>query len=79
MSKSWYPMINYELCTECGACIEKCSHGVYKQGSARPVVSNPEGCIEGCHGCGNLCPAGAIDYAGENNGSNSCGCGCCCS
>lgn len=77
MSKCWYPVINYELCTECGACIEKCSHGVYKQGSKRPVVSFPEGCIEGCHGCGNLCPVGAIDYVGKSNcGDNSCSCGC---
>ncbi|WP_243145980.1 4Fe-4S binding protein [Clostridium chromiireducens] len=22
MSKSWYPVINYELCTECGACVD---------------------------------------------------------
>jgi NAD-dependent dihydropyrimidine dehydrogenase PreA subunit len=81
MSKNWYPVINYELCTECGTCIEKCAHGVFKLGSQRPVVVNPEGCIEGCRGCGNLCPAGAIDYVGNGGGANGCGCSCggCCS
>ena len=67
MSKTWYPVINYEKCIECGACVEKCTHGVYKNGSSRPVVIFPEGCVQGCHGCGNLCPAGAIDYVGEGN------------
>jgi len=78
MSKEWYPMINYELCTECGICITKCRHGVYKQGQDRPVVVYAEGCIHGCHGCGNICPAGAISYVGENleNGGNVCCCGC---
>lgn len=78
MSKDWYPIINHETCTGCGACIKKCSHGVYKQGSSRPVVAYPEGCIQGCRGCGNLCPSGAIEYLGEIciGDSNN---GCCCS
>ena len=33
-----------------------------------PVVVNTEGCIEGCRGCGNLCPNGAIQYIGDNSG-----------
>ncbi len=66
MSKTWYPVINDELCTQCGACTNKCSHGVYHPGKApRPVVVKPEGCIQGCHGCGNLCPNGAIEYFGD--------------
>lgn len=79
MSKTWYPVINYEKCTECGSCIEKCTHGVYKQGGNRPVVIYPEGCVHGCHGCGNLCPVGAIDYVGENKNSSEGSCGCRCS
>lgn len=31
MSKTWYPVIDYEKCIECGACTEKCKHGVYNQ------------------------------------------------
>jgi len=93
MSKQWYPVINYEKCTECGACVEKCSHGVYrKEAAPRPVVVYPEGCIQGCTGCGSLCPSGAIEYFGSDSSpagccdeASSCGCddtketgGCCC-
>jgi NAD-dependent dihydropyrimidine dehydrogenase PreA subunit len=67
MSKTWFPVINYDKCDECGACVTKCSHDVYdKDKGPLPIVIFPEGCIEGCHGCGNLCPNNAIDYYGEN-------------
>lgn len=78
MSKTWYPMINGELCTECGACISKCTHGVYNEDKApRPVVVYPEGCIQGCTGCGSLCPNDAIIYFGESS-QTVCGEGCGC-
>ncbi|MCM1565229.1 MAG: 4Fe-4S binding protein [Dehalobacter sp.] len=78
MSKTWYPVIDYEKCIECGACTDKCQHGVYNQQKApTPVVVQPENCIHGCHGCGALCPEEAISYVGENNKqNNSCGCDC---
>ena len=76
MSKGWYPVIDYEKCTECGACFEKCSHGVYELQGDRPVVVEPVNCVHGCRGCENLCPAGAIDYVGIAD--SSCGCGCNC-
>lgn len=77
MSATWYPVINYELCTECGTCVNKCTHGVYnKEKAPRPVVVMPEGCIQGCHGCGNLCPNGAIEYFGEIT-ATGCEGGCC--
>ncbi len=79
MSKNWYPMINYENCTECGSCVEFCSHGVYDKDKApAPYVINPEGCIEGCKGCAGICPADAISYFGDNGESKSGGCGCGC-
>ncbi len=68
MSKTWYPVISYENCTECGACFNKCSHGVFELKTSCPVVVNPEGCVQGCHGCGNICPVGAIEYVGDNTG-----------
>ncbi|MGC6173990.1 4Fe-4S dicluster domain-containing protein [Lacrimispora sp. 38-1] len=85
MSRKWYPVIDYVNCAECGSCIEKCSHGVYDASKApTPIVVNGNGCVEGCHGCGSLCPNGAITYIGDDtgwtppNGTNdntSCGCG----
>lgn len=82
MSKMWYPVIDYEKCAECGACTDMCRHGVFdKEKAPTPVVVFPEGCIQGCHGCGNNCPAEAISYVGEQNtddGNSGCGCSCGC-
>lgn len=77
MSKTWYPVIDYEKCIECGACTNKCSHGVYDLRKApTPVVVMPENCIHGCHGCGNLCPSEAIQYVGDKKQESE---NCCCS
>ncbi len=88
MAKKWYPVIDYLTCAECGACIKKCPHGVYEAEKApTPVVTNPDGCVDHCHGCGNLCPQGAITYVGEDTGwvppngkeqesEDCCSCGC---
>lgn len=86
MAKGWYPVIDYGKCMECGSCVKMCRHGVYDKSKPKsPVVVHLEGCIKGCHGCGNLCPAGAIVYVGDNTGwvpphgkiekPDSCGCG----
>jgi NAD-dependent dihydropyrimidine dehydrogenase PreA subunit len=78
MSKTWYPVIDYEKCIECGTCTNKCKHGVYDLKKVpTPVVVKPEGCIQGCHGCGNLCPSKAIEYVGDQKqGSADCECSC---
>lgn len=70
MSKKWYPVINYEECTDCEACFNKCSHGVFEIKNGRSVVVKPDNCVQGCHGCGNKCPVGAIEYIGENTDWN---------
>ena len=65
MSKTWYPIIDYDKCTGCLACFDKCSHGVYELNSRDfPKVVFPEGCVHGCTGCGSLCPQDAITYMG---------------
>ena len=67
MAKNWYPVIDITAYAECGKCVEKCGHGVYdKAKTPVPVVVYPEGCVDHCHGCGNLCPNGAITYVGED-------------
>ncbi len=89
MAKTWYPVVDYALCAECGTCIAKCPHNVYDKSKApSPVVKNPKACVDHCHGCGNRCPVGAITYVGDNTGWTppngkketeeaccSCGCG----
>jgi NAD-dependent dihydropyrimidine dehydrogenase PreA subunit len=89
MAKNWYPLIEEELCQQCGACVEKCRQGVFDKDRAPvPVVVGPERCVDHCHGCGNLCPSGALTYMGEDTGwippafrkgaepEPCCGCGC---
>jgi C_GCAxxG_C_C family probable redox protein len=69
MAKTWYPVVDYMTCVECGTCAEKCPHGVYDSAKApSPIVTNPEACVDHCHGCGNRCPVGAITYVGEDTG-----------
>ena len=68
MTKNWYPIINFDNCIECGACTNKCSHGVYEKGSAKPIVIFSEGCIDHCTGCQAFCPAVAIQYYGDMGG-----------
>lgn len=66
MSKTWYPVIDYDKCSGCLACYEKCSHGVYELNSRDfPKVVLPEECLHGCTGCGSLCPEEAITYMGD--------------
>lgn len=88
MAKTWYPVVDYSLCIECGTCISKCPHGVYDTSKApSPVVTNPDECVDHCHGCGNKCPVGAITYVGDDTGwmpphgklekiEQCCSCGC---
>lgn len=67
MAKTWYPVIDYSTCIECGTCVAMCPHGVYDKAKLpSPVVKRPEACVNHCHGCGNRCPVGAITYIGEN-------------
>lgn len=88
MAKTWYPVIDYLTCAECGACISKCPHGVYDLAKAQsPFVLHPQACIDHCHSCGNRCPVGAITYVGDDTGwtppngapvaeDSCCSCGC---
>ena len=80
MSKTWYPVLNYEKCIECGTCFSKCPNGVFRLEYTRPIVVNTENCTEGCHGCGNLCPSEAIEYIGDvgDTPKGDCSCSGCC-
>ncbi|MBC3899340.1 4Fe-4S dicluster domain-containing protein [Acetobacterium malicum] len=69
MAKHWYPVIDYVSCISCGSCTDKCTHGVYDTEKAPSAhVIFPDGCVDQCHGCGNLCPSGSITYNGDATG-----------
>lgn len=79
MAKHWYPVIDILACTECGACVNFCRHGVYDKGkSPVPVVVHPDGCVDRCRGCQRNCPAGAIAYAGDTGARSDAPPACCC-
>lgn len=66
---TWYPIIDFEKCVGCCACIMKCTHGVYEPiFTDKPNVINPEGCVEGCKGCARICHHDAIRYFGDKEG-----------
>lgn len=69
MAEKWYPIIDELRCNRCGICIDKCKNGVYnKEAYPKPEVISPIHCCDGCHGCENLCPSGAITYANDETG-----------
>jgi NAD-dependent dihydropyrimidine dehydrogenase PreA subunit len=68
MAKNWYPIVDEELCIECGSCVEFCTHGVYVMGdNGKPEVVEPDNCVEFCQGCAKICPAEAISYFGDTD------------
>jgi NAD-dependent dihydropyrimidine dehydrogenase PreA subunit len=80
MAEKWYPVIDYDLCIECGTCSSFCPHGVYDVTKTPvPLVVNPLACIDHCHGCQVKCPVHAISYVGDAAGEGNqkgCSCGC---
>ncbi len=72
MSKSWYPIIDYNKCIGCMACNDMCRHGVYKPDdtTGKPNVVYSTGCVQGCHGCERQCPVQAIRYFGDDGTQN---------
>lgn len=57
----WYPRVDLEKCTGCGACSKFCQKGVYTLGD-KVVVTNPYRCVVSCTGCSGKCPEGAISF-----------------
>jgi NAD-dependent dihydropyrimidine dehydrogenase PreA subunit len=69
MTEIWYPIINENMCSECGECVAFCKRGVYDKSSGnKPVVINPDGCVDQCRNCGKLCPTGSITYMSDDSG-----------
>ncbi|NPV53211.1 MAG: ferredoxin family protein [Firmicutes bacterium] len=69
MAKTWYPVIDRDKCTECLECVNFCPHGVYAVIDGKPVVVNPDNCVEFCKGCSKICPSEAIHYEGSSAGA----------
>ncbi len=68
MARNWYPIIDYDKCIGDFVCVNFCPHGVYAPDGNKPLVVNPDECVEFCRGCQKICPADAISYFGDKEG-----------
>lgn len=71
--KPWFPVIDYDRCTQCMQCLSFCLFGVYGVDAERHIeVQNSEQCKTNCPACSRVCPEAAIIFpkykAGPING-----------
>ncbi|MDP6110373.1 MAG: ferredoxin family protein [Planctomycetota bacterium] len=61
--RRWYPVIDFNRCTNCMECIDFCLFGVYGVDNIdRILVENPDNCKKGCPACSRVCPEQAIIF-----------------
>jgi NAD-dependent dihydropyrimidine dehydrogenase PreA subunit len=61
--RRWYPVIDYNRCTNCLECLDFCLFGVYGVDSfERILVENQDQCKKGCPACSRVCPQQAIIF-----------------
>lgn len=58
----WYPIIDEDLCNNCGACMDFCSNDVFAEGDLSTIVANPYNCVVGCAACKTECETEAISF-----------------
>ncbi|TWU34399.1 ATP-binding protein [Novipirellula artificiosorum] len=62
-SRRWYPVIDFDRCTNCMECIDFCLFGVYGvDGVESILVEQPDNCRKGCPACSRVCPENAIIF-----------------
>ncbi len=71
--KPWFPVIDYDRCTNCMQCLSFCLFGVYGVDEGRRLeVQNQDQCKTNCPACSRVCPEAAIMFpkykAGPING-----------
>lgn len=61
--RRWYPVIDYDRCTNCMECIDFCLFGVYGVDlEDRILVEQQDSCKKGCPACSRVCPENAIIF-----------------
>lgn len=59
----WFPVVDFDRCTQCLQCLSFCLFGVYGVNESRQlVVQHPENCKTNCPACSRVCPEAAIMF-----------------
>ncbi len=59
----WFPVIDYDRCTNCKQCLSFCLFGVFGlDADDRVEVRKPASCKTGCPACARVCPSVAIIF-----------------
>jgi Pyruvate/2-oxoacid:ferredoxin oxidoreductase delta subunit len=71
--KPWFPVIDYDRCTNCMQCLSFCLFGVYGVDERNKIqAQNHDNCKTNCPACSRVCPEAAIMFpkykAGPING-----------
>jgi Pyruvate/2-oxoacid:ferredoxin oxidoreductase delta subunit len=67
--RSWFPVIDFDLCTHCMQCLSFCLFGVYGVDRQRGItVTQPENCKTNCPACSRVCPEAAIVFPKFHSG-----------
>ncbi len=61
--RRWYPVIDFDRCTNCMECVDFCLFGVYGVDQGENIlVEQPDNCRKGCPACSRVCPENAIIF-----------------
>ena len=67
--KPWFPVIDYERCTNCMQCLSFCLFDVYGVDAESEIqVKNPDKCKTNCPACARVCPDVAILFPKYGSG-----------
>ena len=58
--KPWFPVIDYDRCTNCMQCLTFCLFDVYSTKNGQITVTNEDKCKTDCPACSRVCPEVAI-------------------
>lgn len=67
--KPWFPVIDYDRCTNCMQCLSFCLFGVYGVDEGQRIqVQTQDNCKTNCPACSRVCPEAAIMFPKYKSG-----------